>query len=326
MTTEGRDQEGRTRPTPFSMGLPGREWVAERFAAIEAEARSRGSNLLDPSAFLLLAQVGVALQDLRPEDGETSPELFHTFGSFLFHAFHLLHGEAPGLLLVLEPGAARYLVEAQPTPDGWDTSLPAPAGYLRLPANLFWTRPAGDSAPAEAIDGISWCMSAHRSPKVAEAAAASRSASDDASDGVPEGSREGTGPTDGLSLLVITGVRPDRPGFSVLPLPVVPMADVGAWLGRRARPEGGGEDFQTTLPGGDLGNLYSVETAGETLKLVARALGYAVTIPGAMSAVAVSAPAPRGSAAEAGMEAPSEDDRSVDEGLASATLRLVGTG
>jgi hypothetical protein len=321
-------QEGgrRTRPTPFSMGLPGREWVEDRFAAIEAEARSRGSDLLDPAAFLLLAQVGVSLQDLRPEDAETSPELFHTFGSFLFHAFHLLQGESPGLLLDLEPGAARYLVEAQPTPEGWDTSLlPARAGYLRLPPHLFWTRPAGDAAPAEAIDGISWCMSTHDS-HTPEAGGSSHSASDEASGDRPAGDSEGTGPPAGLSLLVITGVRADRPGFSVLPLPVVPMADVGSWLGRRARTEGAGDDFQTTLPGGDLGNLYSVETTGETLKLVARALGYAMTVPGAMSEVAGPTPLPGESTPEGGADDLSGDLSSADGSLVSATLRLVGTG
>jgi len=304
MSSGAQEGERRTRPTPFSLGLPGRKWVEERFAAIEAEARSRGSDLLDPSTFLLLAQVGVSLQDLRPDDAETSPELFHTFGSFLFHAFHLLRGESPGLLLDLEPGAARYLVEAQPTPEGWDRSLPASAGYLRLPPHLFWTRPAGDSAPAEAVDGISWCMSAP------------------ASGHAPEG----TDRASGLSLLVITGVRADRPGFSVLPLPMVSMADVGSWLGRKARPDGAGEDFQTTLPGGELGNLYSMETSGETLKLVARALGYAMTVPGAMSEVAAPAPLPRDSAPEGEADDFSGDTPSTDGLLSSATLRLVGAG
>jgi hypothetical protein len=292
MSSGAQEGERRTRPIPFATGLPGRKWVEKRFAAIETEARSRGSDLLDPAAFLLLAQVGVSLQDLRPDDAETTPELFHTFGSFLFHAFHLLHGESPGLLLDLEPGAARYLVEARPTPEGWDHSLPASAGYLRLPPHLFWTRPAGDSAPAEAVDGISWCMSAHANAS-------------------------------GLSLLVITGVRADRPGFSVLPLPVVSMADVGSWLGRRARPDGAGEDFQTTLPGGDLGNLYSMETAGETLKLVARALGYAMTVPGAMSEVAGPAPLSRDSLPEQEVDDMSGDMPSIHGLLTSATLRLV---
>ncbi|CAN5741601.1 hypothetical protein BH23GEM11_BH23GEM11_15370 [soil metagenome] len=299
-----------SRPTPFALGLPGRRWVQERFAAIEEEARSRGTDLADPSKFLLLAQVGASLQDLRPDEGETSPELFHTFGMFLFHAFHLLRGGTRGLLLDVERSAARYLVEAEPTPGAWDRSLPAPAGYLRLPQNLFWTRPGGEAAPAEPVDGISWCTGADAASAGTDAGAATE------------------GDT-GLSLVVITGVRGDRPGFSVLPLPVVPMADVEAWLGRKARPEGAGEDFETTLPGGDLGNLYSVETTGEVLKLVARALGYAVTTPDAMSAVEAPAPAVGGTAdagsADAADDAP-VDGAPADAGLASATLRLVGTG
>ena len=252
---------GSTRPTPFALGLPGAKWAEERLGAIAEEARARGRDPADPGIFLLLAQVGASLEDLRPEDEASSPELFHSFGLFLFHAFHLLRGDAvPGLLLDVEPAMARYLVEADPAPAGWEGELPAPAGYLRLPRNLFWTRPGGEAEPAEALDGIAWVQSR-------------------GSAGIPH-----------LAVLAVTGMVGERSGFSVLPVPPVPLADARRWLTERGRDPGQGPDFETTLPGGELGRLYSVETAGELLKLVARALALAVTAPEALQREPARAP------------------------------------
>lgn len=244
---------GSTRPTPFALGLPGAAWAEERLGAIAEEARVRGRDPADPGTFLLLAQVGASLEDLRPEDEASSPELFHSFGLFLFHAFHLLRGDAvPGLLLDVEPAMARYLVEADPAPAGWEGDLPAQAGYLRLPRNLFWTRPGGEAEPAEALDGIAWVRSR-------------------GSAGIPH-----------LAVLAVTGMVGERSGFSVLPVPPIPLADARRWLTERGRDPGQGPDFESTLPGGELGRLYSVETAGELLKLLARALALAVTAPEAL--------------------------------------------
>jgi hypothetical protein len=243
------------RSTPFGLGLPGVAWVEERLGAIAEEARARGSDPSDPGAFLLLAQVGASLGDLRADEA-SSPELFHSFGLFLFHAFHLFQGDtAPGLLLDVAPAMARYLVEADPAPAGWEGDLPAPAGYLRLPRHLFWTRPGGEEAPAEALDGIAWVRSRTRA-------------------GVPH-----------LALLAVTGMVGERSGFSVLPVPPVPLGDARRWLTETARAPEEGPDFGSTLPGGELGRLYSVETAGELLKLVARALALAVVDPGTVRPV-----------------------------------------
>jgi len=45
-----------------------------------------------------------------------------------------------------------------------------------------------------------------------------------------------------------------------------------------------GPDFETTLPGGELEGLYSLETAGEALKLVARLFQYLSEVPAALTA------------------------------------------
>jgi hypothetical protein len=229
------------RPAPFDLGFPGPDFIRERFGEIAEEAEARDATLTDPGAFLLLGQVGRTLQELRVEDSGGADGL-RTFGAFLFHAFHYDRVGRPHYRL--EKGAARYLVESDPVPEGWDRSLPEEAGYLQLPEHLFWTRPDPEG-PAEAIDGIFWTTS-----------------------------------VDSISVLAITGMRGDRAGFSVIPLPPVPLADAGEWIHRKAREEG--DDFETNLPGGELDRLYSVETAGELLKLLARALGYIRTVPDAV--------------------------------------------
>jgi hypothetical protein len=59
-------------------------------------------------------------------------------------------------------------------------------------------------------------------------------------------------------------VRADRPGFSVVSASGV-TDDEPHWADLDARPDG--QDFATTLPGGELDRLYSIETAGELLRL-----------------------------------------------------------
>jgi len=74
--------------------------------------------------------------------------------------------------------------------------------------------------------------------------------------------------TGDLHVLLASGVRPDRPGLGVIPLPVAPSADAHRWLDSNLRDPG--PDFELALPGADLDELYSFQTAGEPLKLLAR--------------------------------------------------------
>lgn len=239
------DRDDLVRMTPFEVGIPGGDAREEGFAAIEEEVAARDADPGDPAAFLLLGQVGRLVRELRGE--ESGAEALHSFGAFLFHAWHFHRAGRP--LHLLETPATRYLVESNPVPRDWDGSLPKPAGYLQLPRHLFWIRP-DPSGPAEPVDGLFWTGGA---------------------------SRQG----DTLSVLVVAGMRPQRAGFSVVPLPPVPLADARSWLEMEARDDGA--DFESTLPGGELDRLYSLETAGEVLKLLARTLGYMQTVPQAVS-------------------------------------------
>ena len=260
-TRSARDEA--LRPTPYEMAFPDEGFVESRFRAIEEEARTRDASLDESGAFLLLAQVGRVLRDLG---GEASPTaLVPTFGAFLFHAFHFHRADTPSFLV--ETSTLRYLLEADAAPDRWEGELPAPAGYLQLPRHLLWARPGGEEGPAEAVDGIFWTQSTR-----------------------------GT-----LNFLAVTGIRGDRAGFSVLPVPPVPLGEVVSWMTRPAREEG--EDFATTLPGGELDRLYSLETAGEVVKLAARILAHAVTVEGAMGEEEPPPPGP-----ESAAESPSKPE------------------
>lgn len=157
-------------------------------------------------------------------------------------AFHGVHfTSADRPLFLLSTHVARYLVGG--VPDG-AARPPRAAGYLQLPQHLFWTGAAGDSP--ESIDGVFWTVT-----------------------------------TDGrLHALMVTGIRPDRPGVSVVPLPAAPVEDAPRWLDVEARPDG--SDFATDIPGAEIDALYGVETAGEVLKLLARFFAYADAAPHAL--------------------------------------------
>jgi len=143
-------------------------------------------------------------------------------------------------LHLLTTHVARYLVGG--APDG-DPGVPGKAGYLQLPQHLFWTRAAAD-AP-ESIDGIFWSVTPGRR----------------------------------IHVLLVTGVRPDRPGVGVVPLPEAPVEDAPKWLEWKARDQG--DDFATELPGAEIDGLYEIQSAGEVFKLLARFFAYLNSNPDA---------------------------------------------
>jgi hypothetical protein len=163
------------------------------------------------------------------------PLVVQQYRELLFHSIHFfLEGEK---VYLLEVTAARHLVKRELDLLTWVPEELPRAGYLQLPRNLFWARPLED-APPEALDGLFW-----------------------------------TAPGNGMiSTLVVTGMRDDRPGFSAIPLSPLPVAGMVEWGAASVRE--GAEDFASTLPGGELERLYSVETHGEVLKLLARVLWY----------------------------------------------------
>lgn len=158
--------------------------------------------------------------------------------------FHAFHAQGTeGRTYLVQAPVCRFLVEG---PVGGGTaSPPAPSGYVQLPRNLFWIH-TDAAAPAEAVDGLFWTASEGR-----------------------------------LHVLLVTGLLEGRPGMGVVPLPESPLGEAPAWVDAPMR--AGGDDFATTLPGGELEGLYSFTTAGEVLKLLARLFTYLAAVPDAVT-------------------------------------------
>lgn len=238
------------RLTPFEIAFPDRTVLAALSDRVAHETGERGADDTLLEAFITTAAVGELVRQLQGPD--VPPEAGYPFAVLVYQCVHFLRAGSP--LYLASTGLVRRL--AQPDATGeWTGAAarqpsatvqpPAPAGYLQLPQHLVWTE-AGSSGRGtpESVDGIFWTVS-----------------------------RSGT-----LNALSVTGLLPDRPGFGALPLPSAPLADAGAWLEARVR--GSGDDFASRLPGGELDELYSVEAAGEVLKLLARFFAFVQAEPG----------------------------------------------
>jgi hypothetical protein len=239
------DRDGWARLTPYEVGIPGRRFVEDTFRLITEEAEGRSVDTLDPGAFALLGQVGLAVREVQGE--ERGGGELQRYAAFLYRAYHFRRDGEP--LFLLEAAAARRLVGSTPEPfAAWRGGLPSEAGYLQLPRHLFWSRP-DEEGPAEPLDGIFWTHSSR----------------------------------DTLSLLVALGVRAERPGISVVEIPPLSLEDAARWPVETVRE--GGMDFATTLPGGEMDALYSVVTLGEALKLAARVFAHVTLVPQAIGDV-----------------------------------------
>ena len=243
------------RLTPYEIAFQDQDAVEALMVEIKKEAEGRGADPSSPQAFITMGSVGAFVRELQGPDAP--PEAIHQYGALVFQAVHFAAADCPLYLLGIH--AARYLVEG--VPEGYHVLLggdpvpPTPAGYLQLPQHLFWTV-GGEADPAESIDGMFWMIS-------------------------------GAGL---LHVLLVKGLRPDRPGFGTIVVPEAPAAEAGTWLDADVRESGA--DFSSELPGSELDGLYAVEAAGEVLKLLARFFAYVSAVPGALESV--DAPVQRG--------------------------------
>jgi hypothetical protein len=243
METQGEMKEA-ARVDPFTLVFAHPLFLEELFPGIHEEAVARGVRTAHPETFVRLQAVGDVLDRLVPPDpagvtGAAAAELAE-HGRLLYQAYHYwCYG---GRVYPMDGERARSLL-AGTTPRG-DAPLrvPAPAGYVQLPANLVWAR-IDESLPAEPADGFFWTMAGIDSAE--------------------------TPPYDRLDVLLALGVRPGRAGFSIVAAGAT-LPDGGGvpWEAEPARSMG--QDFENVLPGGELGGLFSVTTSGEALKLASR--------------------------------------------------------
>ena len=218
------------RLSPYELLFPEAGFPDERFPAIEEEAEERGVDTGNPAAFVMLGSVQGIMADLREDDAD--PQAAHDHGGVLFFAYRMWRA-GPSVTPV-HADTLRELLSSPPADpstadDDWTAALAEQAGYIRLPRHLLWL----EEDPPESVDGVFW--------------AADR--------------------TGVINLALVTGVRPDRPGYGIVPVPPQPLATLPGWAAGPAR-EGGG-DFTTALPGAELDGLFGLRTPAEVFKLAA---------------------------------------------------------
>jgi hypothetical protein len=274
----------RARLTPYEFVFGGPEFEDDRFPRIREEAGERGGEPADPEAFLFLAAAGALLRELVPGDepaavagaspgaGEVAAEpppgapdwgeSLGRYGRFVYHAYQFWRFGRR--VWVVEEPLLRRLLETPPAVGRWAMLPPHPAGYLQLPRNLLWARVAA-SEPPEPVDGVFWTMIGESDPAQ------------------PPYAR--------LDLLVALGLRPGRPGLSVIDIGEELAGDAaGHWADAVGRPEG--DDFANLLPGGELQQYHGMATRGEVLRLVSLLFWHATMHPDAVVAGAALAETP----------------------------------
>ena len=235
------------RSDPYSLVFDA-EFERKHFEAIQAEAEQRELSTWQPQQFMLLHAVA---EPLRATVATESASAVEQFGPLLFQAYHYWRFQKQ-FFSVAEP-LFRHFVTDFPTIGQWDLVPLGASGYLQLPRNLLWARIAEDAQP-EAVDGIFWTMVGSNDALVPPFARA--------------------------DLLVVLGVLPGRPGYSVIPLSAELTDPPGHWGDEQARTDA--PDFANNLPGGELQQLQSIETAGEVWKLISRVFWYGAQHPDAL--------------------------------------------
>lgn len=238
---------GVARITPYEVAFGMDDFEARVFPAVLREAEAQGCDPARLDRFGFLSHVGDTLRELVPPD--SPPEGLEQYRTLLFHAFNFWRFGRR--FYAMDAAVARYLVESAPGLEEWELALPHRSLYLQLPPNLFWAS-VGTDVPPEPVDGFF----------------ATECEGDDP---LGPGYRR-------LEVLMVLGMRPDRAGYSVIPFETEAGPGIaGAWA--EASTRDGARDFQSVLPGGEMAGLYSIVTAGEALKLVARAFWHVQAHP-----------------------------------------------
>ena len=224
------------RITPYELILEPLEHDA--FPEIRAEAEQRGRDALRHDDFLLLGVVGATLSSMIADDAPA--EAVDQYGELLWQGYRFW--VAGRRFYSFADAITSKLIAPRYGMTGWQLAAP-PSCYLQFPNQRFWTRVAPD-APFEPVDG---CYVAEDESRV---------------DGRTQVE---------LRILLVLGLRPERPGLSL----VIAHMDLepGDAEQRAAAPWVAGEDaFAGSLPGGERRGLRTLSTQGELETLVLRSL------------------------------------------------------
>ena len=275
------------RLTPYELLLPDPDFPDRCFPAIGEEAVERGVDPGNPAAFVMLGAVQGALAELRTED--TVPEAAHDHGTVLYFAYHMWRTGAE--IALVRANTMRDLLasssrEHSPTQDeSWLGGLHARTGYIQLPQHLVWIEEGDGGGPGR--NPTPEPPGERRSPPEPAPPPEDPGPAGTAPESV-DGFFWAADTSGALHLALVSGMRPDRPGYGIVPVPPLPMASLPEWATGPARE--GGADFTTSLPGAELDGLLGIRTPAEVFKLAALVLhriartGPAASPPGAAPA------------------------------------------
>ena len=231
------------RLTPYELILEPLE--RDDFPAIRAEGEQRGSDVHRRDQFLLLGHAGAALDEMVAEDAD--PASLDEYGELLYLGFQFWsYGRR---IYYFDDAVTLRLTEpAYPIGD-WIFAGP-PACYLQFPYQKLWARVSAD-APYEPLDGI-FALAAETEQ------------------------RAGSGAH--LRVQMVLGVRPDRPGVSLVSYrDDLDPAKVSARAEHPWRAEG--VAYANAIPGGERMGYRTLATTSELEALVIRAFHYLDTHP-----------------------------------------------
>ena len=236
---------GRLTPYEVVFGVSG---FAEReFPVISEEADRVDAQGLRRDQFAGLESVGGALAQLVPEEAE--PAALDHFLAILFHCYNFWKAGHP--VYAFEAAVLRELVDVPPPLANWQAVVPNSSFYVEMPHNLFWTAVSEGQTP-EPLEGFFV----------------------DVSRG---------GPSLEVDVLMILGMRADRPGFGVVGANI----DL-AQIGELEEPDA----FVSEIPGADLAGLFSIQRSSEVGILLLRLLWYIDAYPDSLGRVEESASRP----------------------------------
>ncbi len=228
------------RITPYEVAFGEQRFAEQDFPALADESERRRISTWRYDHFTQLERVALLLDQVLPDNAE--PAAVDQYVRILYHCYHFW--SAGCRIYAFEAPLLRSLIEIPPDLREWPFRAPAPSLYLELPKNLFWAQVA-ESGPPEPVEGMFAVLEADRE----------------------------TAETD---ILVVLGLRSDRPGFSVAGL----RLDL-----EQARQLDEPVDFESDIPGAEPAGLYSLQRYSEAAATVLRTLWYVDAYPASCEAV-----------------------------------------
>lgn len=223
------DESTTGRITPYEVVFGTSGFAEREFPVINEEANRVNAQGLRRDQFAGLESVGGALAQLVPDEAE--PGALDHFLAILFHCFNFWKAGHP--IYAFEAPVLRNLVDAPPPLADWEAVVPNSSFYAEMPQNLFWSAVSEGLIP-EPLEGFFVDVSRNR-------------------------------PSLEVDVLMILGMRTDRPGFGVVGATI----DL-AQIGELDEPDA----FASEIPGADQAGLYSIQRSSEIGILLLRLLWY----------------------------------------------------